>query len=108
MNTGLILIACGFVSLAITINVFARLRGKSRSKQGWLTRDLHRGDLRALANLVYGPGLEVSYDQIGRLKDRGFVTKSIWGGDRVTVKGHAALILRIVFARKHPLSGTPV
>ena len=52
MNSGYILIACGFVLLAIALNL--RSKGPGGAQRAamafrlWLTRDLYRGDLTAL------------------------------------------------------------
>ncbi len=101
MESGLILLACGLVGLAIAVNLFLRPHGKSQRKPRWVTRDLYRGDLHALADLVRGPAFEVTYDQIGRLKDRGFVRKNFFGTFSVTLKGYVALILKMTVARDH-------
>lgn len=94
MNMALILLACGFVGLAIAVNLFARSRGKFYWGQRWVTKDLRRGDLHALADMVRGSCLDVTYDQIGRLKDRGFVKNNLWGTLSVTFRGYGAFILR--------------
>lgn len=99
MSTGLLLLACGFVALAIAVNLFARSRSKSHSGQHWITRDLYRGDLHALANMVRGRNFAVDYSQIDRLKDRGFVRRNFAGGFSVSFKGYVALILRMTVAR---------
>jgi hypothetical protein len=98
MSTGLLLLACGFVTLAIAVTLFARSRSKSHSGQRWITRDLYRGDLHALAKLR-GRSLEdVTYNQIGRLEDRGFVRRTFAGGFGVSFRGYVALILRMTIA----------
>jgi hypothetical protein len=102
MNAGLILLVCGFVGLAIAVKLFSRSRDKSRAGQRWVTKDLYRGDLHALADMVRGSGLDVTYHQIDRLIDRGFVKNNLWGTRSVTFKGYFALILRITVARDRP------
>jgi hypothetical protein len=103
MSTGLLLLACGLVALAIAVNPFARSRSKFHSGQRWITRDLYRGDLRALANMVRGRNFDITYSQIDRLKDRGFVRRNFTGAFRVTFKGYLALILRMIVARDRSL-----
>jgi hypothetical protein len=102
MNAGLILLVCRFVGLAIAGILFARSRGKSHSGQRWVTKDLYRGDLHILADMVRGSGLDVTYDQIARLKNRGFVKNNLWGTLSVTFKGYFAFILRMTVARDRP------
>ena len=87
MNAGLILLVCGFVGLAIAIKLFSRSRDKSRAGQRWVTKDLYRGDLHALADMVCGSGLDVTYHQIDRLIDRGFVKNNLWGTRSSPLKG---------------------
>jgi hypothetical protein len=97
MESGLILLACGFVGLAIAVNLF--LQPRVKPQRSWVTRDLYRGDLHALANLARGQVLDITFDQIGRLKDRGFLRMRRYGNCGVTFKGYAALILRTTVAR---------
>ena len=55
-----ILIASGFVGLAIAINLWVRSRMKpyrthiATGPRGWVTRELHRGDLHALSDAARG------------------------------------------------------
>ena len=67
----------------------------------WVTRDLYCGDLSALAGLARGLISDVIYDQIGALKNRGFVRKNFFRTVifSVTFKGYVALILRATVAR---------
>jgi len=103
MDTGLILIACGFVGLAIAVSLFSRSSSDSDRSGSWLTRDLYRGDLSALTQLVRGASFDVTYDQIGRLKKRGFVRSNFFGTFSVTFKGYIALIVRKTFNRNQSL-----
>jgi hypothetical protein len=98
MNTGYILIACGLVGLAIAINLRSRGRGGAQGAamafRLWVTRGLYRGDLSALACARRGNTFDIDADQIGRLRHRGFLRKSLFGGFRVTLKGRLALVVR--------------
>jgi hypothetical protein len=49
----------------------------------------------------------VTYDQIGRLKKRGFVRSNFFGTFSVTFKGHVALILRKTLNRNQSLPTQP-
>jgi len=73
----------------------------SGSLRRWVTKDLYRGDLSALADLACGRIADVTYDQIGALKNRGFVRKNFFRTHLycVTVKGYVALLLRVTIAR---------
>jgi hypothetical protein len=64
-----------------------------------VTRKLYRGDLRALSDAAHGRFSDINIDRIERLLDRDFLTKSFWGGFRVTVKGRWALLLRSTIAK---------
>jgi hypothetical protein len=98
MNTGYILIACGLVGLAIALNL--RSRGPGGAQRAamafrlWVTRGLYRGDLSALACARRGNTLDIDLDQLGRLRQRGFLRKGLFGGVRITLKGRLALIVR--------------
>ena len=101
--TGYMLIACGFVGLAIAYNLWGRRRIKAHgpySVRGWLTRDLYRGDLRALSEAGRGRYENIDIGQINRLRSRGFLRTNKWGGYPVTIKGRWALLLRCTVARE--------
>jgi len=103
MDTGYILIACGFVLLAIVLNL--RSRGPGGAQRAamafrlWLTRDLYRGDLTALTYARRGNTFDIDLDQIKRLRGRGFLRKGLFGGLRITMKGRLALAVRTVVIR---------
>ena len=105
MNTGFILIACGFVGLAIAYNLWARPRLKARRPwsatglRNWVTRGLYRGDLHALAGVARGGYYDVDLSQAKRLRARSFLAKGFMGQPRVTMKGRLALLLRGTVAR---------
>ena len=103
MNTGYVLIACGLVGLAIALNLRSLgPGGPQRAAMAfrlWATRGLYRGDLSALAYARRGNTLDIDVDQIGRLRQRGFLRRGLFGGLRVTVKGRLALIVRSVIGR---------
>ncbi len=106
MNTGYVLIACGLVGLAITLNL--RSRGPGGTQRAavafrlWVTRGLYRGDLSALACARRGNTFDIDADQIGRLRQRGFLRKSLFGGFRVTLKGRLALVVRSAVGLEQP------
>ena len=105
LDTGYILIASGFVGLAIAYNLWGRPRSKAQRPrppsglQIWVTRELYRGDLRALSDAARGFYDNVGIDQLDRLRDRGFVATGVMGRARVTMKGRFALLLRGTIAR---------
>ena len=106
MDTGYILIACGLVGLAIVFNL--RSRGSGGAQRAamafrlWLTRGLYRGDLSALASVRRGNTFDIDADQVGRLRQRGFLRKGLSGGFRVTLKGRMALVLRSAARLEQP------
>ena len=109
MNAGYILIACGFVGLAIALNLRSRgpgsLQRMAPAFRVWLTRGLYRGDLSALAYAGRGNTFDIDQDQIGRLRGRGFLRKGVLGGLRVTAKGRLALAVRATLAREQTPGG---
>jgi len=66
----------------------------SMTLRKWVTRELHRGDLQALSKAAHGRYFEMRFDQIKRLRARGFVRNNILGNERITLKGRLALLLR--------------
>jgi hypothetical protein len=111
MNPGYILIACGLVGLAIAFNL--RSRGPGGAQRAamafrlWVTRGLYRGDLSALAYARRGNTYDIDLDQIGRLRQRGFLRKGLFGGVRLTFKGRLALVVRSVVIGGQTRSGRP-
>lgn len=109
MNAGYILIACGFVGLAIALNIGSRGPGATQRAamtfRVWLTRGLYRGDLSALAYARRGNIFDIDQDQIGRLRGRGFLRKGLLGGVRITVKGRLALAVRAAVAGERTPAG---
>lgn len=111
MNPGYILIACGLVGLAIALNL--RGRGPGGAQRAamafrlWVTRGLYRGDLSALAYARRGNTYDIDLDQIGRLRQRGFLRKGLSGGVRVTIKGRLALVVRSVVISGPTPAGRP-
>jgi hypothetical protein len=109
MNAGFILIACGFVGLAIALNLRGRgpgaVRRAAMAFRVWLTRGLYRGDLSALAYARRGNTFDIDQDQIGRLRGRGFLRKGVLGGVRVTAKGRLALAVRATIDREQTPGG---
>ena len=105
MDTGYLLIACGFVGLAIAYNLWGRSYTKQQGSpptsniRTWVIRELHRGDLHALSDAFHGRYYDLDIGQIDRLRHRGYLAKNIFGGLRVTIKGRLALLLRLTIAR---------
>jgi hypothetical protein len=93
MQTELMLVALFFGALAILIKLTGQLQ------RSWVERDLHVGDLRVLSEIafrrIHGPGFE----QVQRLRKRGFLVKSARGPYRMTLTGWVALLLRNTSAR---------
>jgi len=104
MNSGYILIACGFVGLAIALNLGSGAPGGMRRAamafRAWPMRGLYRGDLSALTYARRGHVFDIDQDQIGRLRRRGFLRKGLLGGLRITMKGRLALAVRGTTARE--------
>jgi hypothetical protein len=104
MNSGYILIACGFVLLAIALNL--RSKGPGGAQRAamafrlWLTRVLYRGDLRGLGCARRGCSFDFDLDQFKRLRRRGFLRHGLLGGLRITMKGRLALAVRTAIIRE--------
>jgi len=97
MASGYLLIACAFVGLAIAVSLWHNaepLRRRAMGLRLWLTRGLYRGDFRALGAAARGRIFDLDPDQLRRLAARGFVRQNVFGGNGVTLKGRAALMLR--------------
>ena len=109
MDTGYILISCGFVGLAIVLNLRSGGPGgvqrAAMAFRFWLTRDLYRGDLTALAYARRGSTFDIDPDQIKRLRRRGFLRHGLLGGLRITIKGRLALVLRTAVIREQTPAG---
>lgn len=67
--------------------------------RSWVTKDLYRGDMRALQHVARRRIGDIDIGQLSRLRKRGFITKIFWGRARVTPKGWLALLLRTTVAR---------
>lgn len=96
MESGYILLACGFVGIAIAISAWQNPATFRRmiSVRHWLTKDLVRGDFHALSAAGRGREFDLDIDQIKRLRQRGYMRKALLGGFTVTLKGRCALALR--------------
>lgn len=96
MDSGYLLIACGFVGLAIGLSVWQNAEPLQRalSVRLWLTRGLYRGDFQALGSAARGRIFDLDPDQLRRLAARGFVRQNVFGATGVTLKGRAALAVR--------------
>ena len=83
-----------FGALAIVITLTGQLQ------RSWVERDLREGDLRVLRNIAFrridGPG----FDQVERLRQRGFLVKTARGSCRMTLTGWVAVLLRNTSARR--------
>jgi hypothetical protein len=95
METGYLFLACGFVFLAIVINLAIKF-----DPQAWIGRGLRRGDLYSLVDVASGlrpNGL--TRDQAERLVARGMV-RPRGGNFRTTMKGRTALLIRQMVHRR--------
>ena len=87
--SGWVYLACGFVLLAIIVNLALRFDART-----WLTRDLKRGDLYSLVEVASGVRPDgLTRDQANRLMARGMV-RARGGNFRATMKGRLALLVR--------------
>ncbi len=107
MDASYILIATGLLGLAIAYNLWGRPRGAT-GLHHWVTRDLYRGDLHALAAVARGGYFDVNLSQAKRLHARGFLAKSRVGEPRVTLKGRLVLLLRATIAKDKVPAKSPV
>jgi|HubBroStandDraft_1064217.scaffolds.fasta_scaffold1072720_1 hypothetical protein len=99
IEIGYVYLACGFVLLAIIINLAIKF-----DAQAWITRDLRRGDLYSLVDVASGLRPDgLTRDQAHRLMARGLV-RNYGGNFRATVKGRLALRLRQIVRQR---SGNP-
>jgi hypothetical protein len=101
MDSGYLLIACGFVGLAIALSFWRSTEALQRALdvRMWLTRGLYRGDFQALSVAARGHVFDLDPDQFTRLAARGFVRQNLFGGNDVTLKGRAALALRAALGK---------
>ncbi len=93
IETAYVYLACGFVLLAIIINLAIKLAIKFGAET-WITRNLRRGDLYSLVEIAAGlrpDGLR--RDQAHRLMARGMV-RTYGGNFRATMKGRLAILMR--------------
>jgi hypothetical protein len=90
----IMLVALLFGALAIVIKLTGHLQ------RSWVERDLWEGDLRVLSNIAFrriaGPG----FDQVQRLRKRGFLVKTARGRYRMTLMGWVAVLVRNTSARR--------
>jgi hypothetical protein len=88
------LVALLFGALAIVIKLTSQLQ------RSWVERDLLVGDLRVLSDIAFrriaGPG----FDQVQRLRKRGFLVKTARGRYRMTLMGWVAVLVRNTSARR--------
>ncbi len=83
------LLMCALVGLAIIVKLL------SFDAQGWISKDLKRGDLYALIEVASGTRPNgLSHDQARRLEGRGMVCGYGNGNYRATLKGRLALRIR--------------
>jgi hypothetical protein len=68
--------------------------------RSWVQRDLQRGDLTCLRDFALFRDPRPDFAVIDRLYDRGFLTSTARGRNRITLKGWMAVLLRNTFARK--------
>lgn len=89
IEIGYVYLACGFVLLAIMINLAIKF-----DAQTWLTRDLRPGDLYSLVDVASGLRPDgLTRDQADRLIARG-VVRAYGANFRATMKGRLALLIR--------------
>jgi hypothetical protein len=89
IETGYVYLACGFVLLAIIVNLAIKF-----GAQTWITRGLRRGDLYSLVDVASGLRPDgLTRDQANRLVARGMV-RAHGGNFRATMKGRLALLIR--------------
>jgi hypothetical protein len=102
MDPGYVVLACVFIMFAIAVHLLRRCN------RGWMTKNLHRGDLHALADVAGGKQFGLQRDRLVRLCRRGFAIENAWGGCRATLKGHyAAFLLRVRAKNKPAEHGQP-
>jgi hypothetical protein len=99
IEIGYVYLACGFVFLAIIVNLAIKF-----DAQAWIARDLRRGDLYSLVDVASGLRPDgLTRDQAHRLMARGMV-RTYGGNFRATMKGRLALYLRQMVRQR---SGNP-
>jgi hypothetical protein len=95
IEPGYVYLACGFVLLAVIINLAIKFHA-----QTWITRDLRRGDLYSLVDIASGLRPDgLTHDQADRLMARGMV-RAYGGNFRATMKGRLALRIRQMVRRR--------
>jgi hypothetical protein len=94
----LMLLASFFGALGIVIKLTGRLQ------RSWVERDLRVGDLRVLSNIAFRRIDGPAFDQVERLRKRGFLVKTAGGPCRMTLTGWVAVLLRNTSARRVKLT----
>ena len=95
IETVYVYLACGFVLLAIIVNLAVRF-----DAQAWTSRGLRRGDLHSLVDVASGLRPDgLTQDQAVRLTSRGMV-RTYGGTFRATMKGRLALLIRHVVRQR--------
>jgi hypothetical protein len=88
-GTGYAFVVCALVILVIVVKLL------TFDVQGWIRRDLKRGDLYALIEVASGVRPNgLNPDQARRLQARGMVHGFGNGNYRATLKGRLALLIR--------------
>jgi hypothetical protein len=99
IEIGYVYLACGFVLLAIIVNLAIKF-----DAQAWMGRGLKRGDLYSLVDVATGLRPDgLTHDQARRLMARGLV-RNRDGNFRATLKGRLALRVRQTLRQR---SGNP-
>jgi hypothetical protein len=100
VDIGYVSLACGFVVLAIAVNLITNFDARA-----WIAKGLQRGDLHALIDVASGlrpNGLTAG--QAARLQARGMVRVSGNGRFRATLKGRLALRIRRMVRQRPDLA----
>jgi hypothetical protein len=85
-------------ALAIVVKLTSQLQ------RSWVERDLYVGDLRTLSDIAFRSISGPAFDQVQRLRKRGFLVKTARGPYRITLLGWVAVLLRNTSARRVELT----
>ena len=92
MHTELLLLGSLFgVALVVKLT--------GQRQRAWVERDLYVGDLRTLSDIAFRRIDGPAFEQVQRLRKRGFLVKTARGPYRMTLLGWVAVLLRNTSAR---------
>jgi hypothetical protein len=88
-----------FLLLGSLFGIALVVKLTGQRQRAWVERDLYVGDLRTLSNIAFRRIDGPAFEQVQRLRKRGFLVKTARGPYRMTLLGWVAVLLRNTSAR---------